>query len=374
LEPLGITTLERGNEVKIHHSSFIIHHFLRGVSLMKAAIFHGPGRPFEIEEVPTPLPGPDEVLVKVAACGICHTDLHYTDHNVPTFKKPPLILGHEASGVVAALGSGVSNWVKGDRVLLPAVYGCGVCDACRRGRENICHKMIMFGNNIDGAFAEYIVVNQDILFALPEALPLIESCIIADAITTPYQAVVNRGRVKPGDTVVVFGCGGIGLNIVQMAAAAGGQVIAVDIVDQKLAWAKQMGAVETVNSSKVERVDKEIRKLSEGGVNVAFEAIGLPATQEAAFASTRNGGRLVLVGYSAKPMTLNSGRTMYREMEIVGSLGCPASEYPKVIELAHAGKIKVKELVTAHFSLDEINDAFDVLRRGEGIRSVVVME
>jgi threonine dehydrogenase-like Zn-dependent dehydrogenase len=293
---------------------------------------------------------------------------------VPTFKKPPLILGHEVSGVVAALGDGVIRWQEGDRVLLPAVYGCGMCEACRRGRENICDTMIMFGNNIDGAFAEYIAVSQHLLFVLPEELPLIESAIIADAVTTPYQAVVNRGRVKPGDTVVVFGCGGIGLNVVQMAVAAGGLVIAVDLWADKLAWAQQLGAVATVNASQVERVDKEIRRLSGGGVDVAFEAIGLPATQEAAFASTRNGGRLVLVGYSTQPMTLNSGRTMYREMEIVGSLGCPASEYPKVIELARAGRIRVKELVTARFSLAEINAAFETLRRGEGIRSVVVMD
>ncbi len=340
---------------------------------MKAAIFYGPGQPFTVEEVPTPKPKPGEVLVKVAACGVCHTDLHYTDHNVPTFKKPPLILGHEASGEVAAVGDDVTGWAEGDRVLLPAVYGCGVCDACRRGRENICDSMIMFGNNIDGAFAEYIAVSQDTLFALPQELPLVESCIIADAITTPYQAVVNRGQVKPGDVVAVFGCGGIGLNVVQMAAAAGGQVIAVDVLAQKLAWAKQMGAEVTIDAGQIERVDKEIRKLSRGGADVTFEAIGLPATQEAAFASTRNGGRLVLVGYSAKPMTLNSGRTMYREMEIVGSLGCPASEYPKVIELARLGRLKVKELVTAHFPLDQINQAFETLRRGEGIRSVVVM-
>jgi len=341
---------------------------------MKAAMFYGSGQPFRVEEVATPVPGRDEVLVRIAACGVCHSDLHYTDHNLPTFKKPPLILGHEASGVVAALGEGVTKWAEGDRVVLPTLYGCGVCPACRRGRENICDNQTMFGNNIDGAFAEYIAVSQDIPFSLPEELPLVESCVIADASTTPYHAVANRGHVKPGNAVAVFGCGGIGVNVVQMAAIAGGQVIAVDIVDEKLEWAKKMGAVVTVNSSQVERVDKEIRKLSGGGVDVAFEAIGLPATQEAAFASTRNGGRVVLVGYSARPMTLNSGRTMYREMEVVGSLGCPASEYPKVIELARVGKIKVKEVVTARFPLDNINDAFDTLRRGEGIRSVVVMD
>jgi len=340
---------------------------------MKAAMFYGPGQPFKIEEVPTPKPKAGEVLVKVAACGVCHSDLHYTDHNLPTFKKPPLILGHEPSGVIAALGDGVDNWAEGDRVLLPTLYGCGVCPACRRGRENICNNQTMFGNNVDGAFAEYIAVSQNIIFSLPKELPLVESCIIADASTTPYHAVANRGQVKPGDSVAVFGCGGLGVNVVQMAAAAGGQVIAVDLVDEKLEWAKKLGAVATVNSSKVDRVDKEIRKLSGGGVDVAFEVIGLPVTQEAAFASTRNGGRVVLVGYSAKPMTLNSARTMYREMEIVGSLGCPASEYPKVIAMAQHGKIKVKELVTAQFPLDNINDAFDTLRRGEGIRSVVVM-
>jgi len=336
-------------------------------------MFYGPGQPFKIEEVPTPEPKPGEVLVKIAACGVCHSDLHYTDHNLPTFKKPPLILGHEPSGVIAALGKGVDKWAEGDRVLLPTLYGCGICPACRRGRENICDQQTMFGNNVDGAFAEYIAVSQNIIFSLPEELPLVESCIIADASTTPYHAVANRGRVKPGDSVVVFGCGGLGVNVVQMAAAAGGQVIAVDLVDEKLEWARKVGAVATVNSSQVERIDKEIRKLTNGGVDVAFEVIGLPVTQEAAFASTRNGGRVVLVGYSAKPMTLNSARTMYREMEIVGSLGCPASEYPKVIELARHGKIKVKELVTAQFPLDNINDAFDTLRRGEGIRSVVVM-
>jgi 6-hydroxycyclohex-1-ene-1-carbonyl-CoA dehydrogenase len=346
----------------------------KGSCNMKAAMFYGPGQPFVVEEVPTPEPGPGEVLVKIAACGVCHSDLHYTDHNLPTFKKPPLILGHEASGVVAAVGRGVTHWTEGDRVILPTLYGCGVCFACRQGRENICNKQIMFGNNIDGAFAEYIAVSQNNLFTLPEELPLIESCIIADASATPYHAVANRGRVRPGDSVAVFGCGGIGVNVVQMATIAGGQVFAVDIANEKLEWAKKMGAAVTINSSQVERVDKEIRKLSGGGVDVAFEAIGLPATQEAAFASTRNGGRLVLVGFSAKPMTLNSGRTMYREMEVIGSLGCPASEYPKVIELARTGKIKVKEIVTACFPLDKINDAFETLRRGEGIRTVVVME
>jgi 6-hydroxycyclohex-1-ene-1-carbonyl-CoA dehydrogenase len=339
---------------------------------MKAAIFYGPHQPLEVQEVPTPEPGPGQALVRVAACGVCHTDLHYIDHGVPTFKKPPLILGHEASGTVAALGAGVENWKVGDRALLPSVVGCGTCAMCRIGRENVCERMVMFGNNVDGAFAEYVLAPAKDLFPLPEEMPLVESCIIADATTTPYHAVVNRGRVTPGDQVVVFGCGGIGLNLVQVATAVGARVVAVDIVDEKLEWARQLGAAATVNAKTVERVDKAVRAATGGGADVAFEAIGNPATMEQAFACTRNGGRLVIVGYTDHQMNLNAGRTMYREMEIVGSLGCRAVDYPRVLELARSGRIKVKELVTARFPLSDINAAFDTLRRGEGIRSIIV--
>lgn len=339
---------------------------------MKAAVFYAAKEPLRVEEIPTPTPGQGEVLVKVASCGLCHTDLHYIDHGVPTFKKPPLVLGHEVSGTVAALGSGVNDWKEGDRVLLPAVYGCGQCAMCRTGRENICEKMVMFGNNVDGGYAEYILAPAKDVLALPEEIPLVEASIIADAITTPYHAVVNRGRVKPGDQVVVFGCGGIGLNLVQVAAAVGAQVIAVDILDARLEWARRLGAQVALNAQPFERIDKEIRKLTGGGADIGFEAIGNPTTQAQTFASIRTGGRFVVVGYSAKPMTLDAGRVMYREMEIIGSLGCRAVDYPRVIELVRQGKIKVKELVTARFSLDQISDGLDALRRGEGVRSVVV--
>lgn len=339
---------------------------------MKAAVFYGSGQPLKVEELPIPTPMTNEVLVKVAACGLCHTDLHYLDHDVPTFKKPPMILGHETSGTIAAIGDGVSQWKEGDHVLLPAVYGCGECAMCRTGRENVCERMVMFGNNIDGGYAEYILAPAKDVLSLPDGIPLIEGAIIADATTTPYHAVVNRGQVKPGDWVVVFGCGGIGLNLVQVAAALGGRVIAVDILDEKLEWAQRLGAQAGLNPQKFERIDKEIRKLTGGGADIGFEAIGNPATQAQTFASLRTGGRFVVVGFSSKPMTLDTGRVMYREMEIIGSLGCRAVDYPKVIQLVLQGKIKVKELVTARFSLDDINEGFNTLRRGEGVRSVVV--
>jgi 6-hydroxycyclohex-1-ene-1-carbonyl-CoA dehydrogenase len=338
---------------------------------MKAALFLGSNQPLEIDEIPTPDPGPGDILVKVAGCGVCHTDLHYLDHGVPTFKKPPLVLGHEISGNISSLGPHVSDWKEGDPVLLPAVYGCGQCRMCREGRENICQDMVMFGNNVDGGYAEYVLAPAKDAVRMPQSIPLVDGAIIADAITTPYHAVVNRANIRPGDKAVVFGCGGIGLNLIQVASALGAEVIAVDVVDSKLELAAELGAMQTINPNKVERIDKEIKKLTGGGADVAFEAIGLPVTQEQAFSSIRTGGRFVVVGFSAKPMELNSGRVMYRELEIVGSLGCRAVDYPRVLSLVQSGKINLQKLVSGHFPLSEINQAFDILRQGEGIRSII---
>ncbi len=341
---------------------------------MKAAVFHGPNQPLKIEDVPTPDPGPGQILVKTAACGVCHTDLHYIDHGVPTFKKPPLILGHEPSGTVAKLGDGVTTFAEGDRVLLPAVLSCGHCVMCRTGRENICDNMVMFGNNIDGAYAEYVLAPAKDAFSFPEELPLQEGSIIADAISTPFHAVKNRARVKPGDSVVVLGCGGVGINLVQVAAAVGGSVIAVDISPEKLKWAQKLGAMTTINPRDDENWPKTVRKMTGGGADIAIEAIGNPATIETAFKTIRTGGRLVVLGYTHKDISLNAGKIMYREMEIVGSLGCRPVDYPPLIELCRLGKIKLTELVTARFPLEKINDAFDVLRRGEGLRSIIAFD
>src|SRR5512134_873297 len=153
---------------------------------MKAAVFHAPKEPLRIEEVPTPTPGPGEVLVRVAACGLCHTDLHYLDHGTPTFKKPPLILGHEISGTIAGFGADaadVAGWAIGDPVLLPAVLTCGHCRPCREGRENICDESRMFGNHVDGGFAEFVVAPAKEICRLPAEIPLEAAAIIADALT-----------------------------------------------------------------------------------------------------------------------------------------------------------------------------------------------
>ena len=341
---------------------------------MKAAVFHGPKQPLKIEEVETPKIESHEILVKIAACGVCNTDMHYIDHGVPTFKKPPLILGHEPSGIVEEAGAGVKNFKVGDRVLIPPVFSCGYCANCRLGRENICFNMIMLGNHIDGAFAEYTKVPAKDCQHLPEELPLEESSIIADAISTPYHAVKNRAQVRPGDSVVVFGCGGVGINVVQVASAAGASVIAVDIVDNKLDMAKKLGAQHTINSSDKEdkALLKEIRTLTGRGADIAIEAIGNPKTIELASAAVKAGGLHCQVGYTHHSVPMNAGRLMFREIEIKGSLGCRPVDYPKIIEMVKTGKIQLEPVVTHKFKLEDIDKAFDLMRKGESLRSIIV--
>ena len=338
---------------------------------MQAAVFEGPGRPLRVTEVPTPAIGSREVLVRVAACGICHTDLHYIDHHVPTFKTPPLILGHEASGIVEEVGVEVEGVRPGDRVLLPAVLTCGRCAQCRRGRENICERMVMFGNHIDGAYAEFVAAPAKDIFHVPDEIPLEEAAIIADAMSTPFHAVTLRGRVQPGDWVVVLGCGGVGLNLVQIAAAVGASIIAVDLVEEKLALAMELGARHAING-RDEQLPRTVRKLTGGGADVAFEAIGAPKTIGVAFDCLRRGGRLVLVGYSAEPAELNAAKTMFFEMEIVGSLGCRPVDYPRVIALVQSGKLRIGPLISHRLPLTEINAGLDLLREGKSIRALVL--
>ena len=339
---------------------------------MKAVVFHGKDVGLKVEDIPVPTIGDDQILVKVAACGVCHTDLHYIEHGVPTFKKPPIVLGHEASGIVEQAGAKVTNVKTGQRVLIPAVLTCGHCTACRHGRENICSNMQMLGNHFDGAYAEYVAVPAKDVLDLPEAIPLEEASIIADAISTPYHAVKNRAQVKPGDTVVVFGCGGVGINAVQMASAAGGYVIAVDVNPRKLEWATEFGAAQTINAQEVERVSKAVKKLTGGGADIAMEVIGNPRTIEEAFECVRVGGRLVVVGYTHEKISVVAGKIMFKEIEVVGSLGCRPVDYVPLIRMVGQGKIDVKRQVTHRFSLDELGKAFDVMKEGLSLRSIVI--
>ncbi len=332
---------------------------------MKAAVFHGPGKSLQVEDVPVPRLEKGDVLVRTAACGVCATDLHYM-HGTPTFKKPPLILGHEVSGLVEEVSDGVVGYSEGEGVLVPAVLSCGSCANCRDGRDNICERMAMVGNDIDGGFAEFLRVPARTLFKLPAELPLQESAVISDALSTPFHAVKNRGMVRAGDLVAIFGCGGVGLNAVQIAAAFGATVVAVDIDDRKLELAKRLGASATFNSKEMDVV-KEIKSLTGGRVDIAFEIVGRPEVLELAFSSVKTGGRLVSVGSSERNWDFRVGRLMYREMSVVGSLGCRSSEYPRIIEMVRSGRLKLDPVISCKLPLEEVNMALQNLEAGTAL-------
>jgi 6-hydroxycyclohex-1-ene-1-carbonyl-CoA dehydrogenase len=340
---------------------------------MKAAVFHGAKSGLKLEEIPVPRPAADEVRVRVAACGVCHTDLHYIDHGVPTRHDPPLVLGHEAAGWVDAIGERVEGFAKGRPVLVPAVLTCGACTLCRTGRANICEHMQMLGNHIHGAFAEYVCVPARDLVPIPEGLDPVEASIVADAVTTAYHAVTQRALVRAGDTVAVFGCGGVGLSAVQFAAIAGAHVIAVDLDEKKLELAKLLGAADSVCARSEPDAAKSIKKRTNGGVDRALECIGNAATIQAAHASLRPGGRLCVVGFCDRPVELPLGKIMFTEQEVVGSLGCRPVDFPRVLGMAASGRFKLAPLITARRPLADIQLALDDLRAGRSVRSVILM-
>ncbi|HET7699342.1 MAG TPA: zinc-binding dehydrogenase [Candidatus Limnocylindria bacterium] len=341
-------------------------------STMRAAVFTGPNAPLRVGTVPRPDPAAGEILVKVAACGLCHSDLHYLDHGVPTFKTPPLVLGHEISGTVVRVGHGVDEARIGTSVLLAPVTTCGECAMCRTGRENVCARQRMLGNSIDGGFAEFVAAPARDAFEIPSEIPLEESCVIADALTTAFHAVTRRARIVAGETVVVVGCGGLGLNVVQVAALVGAKVIAVDLDPRKLALAQDLGAARTIEAGQGD-LAKRIRAETGGGADVAIEAIGKPATQEQALSALRTGGRLVLLGFASENMSLPGGRVTYREITVIGTLGSRPSDFPIVLDLVRRGRLALRPLVTHRHTLESINDGFDALRRGEGVRHIAVL-
>jgi len=334
---------------------------------MKAAVFKEPNKPLCIEEIPTPAPEEGEILVKVVACGVCHTDLHYIDHGVTTFKKPPLVLGHEASGIVEICGK---IFYKGQRVLIPAVLTCGICKSCLESRENVCQNMIMPGNHMDGAFAQFIKVPEKDIILMPDEIPLEEGCIIADAISTPYHAVVNRAKVQDGERVLVLGCGGVGINVVQIAVLQGAEVIACDIDENKLEIALELGAKDVFNPDKVPV--KDFLKQNGGAVDVAFEVIGKPETIEAAYKSLGLTGRLCVVGYTNQNITINPAKIMFYEQEIIGSIGCRPLDYYEILKLVKEGKIKLDRLIANKYELEDINKALDEIRSSKVLRNIIL--
>lgn len=340
---------------------------------MKAAVYYGPpSQELKIEELPKPKPDVGEVLIKVAAVGVCHTDLHYVYHGVPTFKKPPIILGHEISGVVEEVGPGAKSVKPNDKVLVNPMASCGRCYYCLTGRDNMCENGIMVGNHIDGGYAEYVKVPERAVVKMPDdlSIPLEEASVISDAVSTAYHAVKTRGGVRPGLKVAIFGAGGVGIHGVQVALALGAYVVVVDIDKRKLDLAKQLGAHAVVDAGAADPVN-EIRKIvGKQGVDVAFDFVGNPQVTDQAFRATRQAGTTVVVGYSDKTWSVPLNRIMFREMAVLGSLGASLYEYDEIFELIKLGKLR--PIVTGKYKLDQINEALRGLHEGKVVGRQIV--
>jgi 6-hydroxycyclohex-1-ene-1-carbonyl-CoA dehydrogenase len=307
------------------------------------------GRPLQRHPGAGSQPGPGEALVEVAGCGICHTDIGFLDGSVRTIGELPLVLGHEVSGVVSETGPGAEEW-SGLQVLVPAVIPCGECDLCRAGRGNACARQVMPGNAIDGGFASHLTVPAGYLTPIP-TLPaghvLADFAVIADAVTTPLQAV-RRAGVSEGDLTIVIGTGGIGSYAVQIAAAAGALVIAVDLDPARLEPLVGRGAAATIPAGGMSSRDikDRVRQIAEEwgaprhGWKI-FECSGHPAGQETAFGLLTTAATLAVVGFTREKVALRLSNLMAFDADAFGTWGCPPHLYPEAIELVASGRVEV---------------------------------
>ena len=327
----------------------------------------GTGGALRREALPPLVPGRDEVVVEVAGCGLCHTDVGFARGGVPTRHPLPLILGHEIAGRVVAAGDRASQWV-GRAVVVPAVIPCGECDACRAHRPTICRKQFMPGNDGDGGFASHVLVPARGLCALPDDLPKSVSLemlsVVADAVTTPYEAI-DRAQVGADDVAVFVGAGGVGGFGVQIASAFGAAVVAIDVDDARLELASTHGAMLAINSreltlkdlkSKIRDVARETGR-GRTGLKI-FETSGTAAGQQTAFGLLDYGAYLAIVGFTPDKVDVRLSNLMAFDATARGNWGCPPEKYPAALKLVLEGKVAVAPYIELH-TLDELPDLFE---------------
>ncbi|MFQ6675042.1 MAG: 6-hydroxycyclohex-1-ene-1-carbonyl-CoA dehydrogenase [Fidelibacterota bacterium] len=325
-----------------------------------------PDRPLERVSFPFPELPEDRALVEVAGCGVCHTDVSFWHHGVPTRHGPPLILGHEISGTVV---EGPSP-LKGKPVIVPAVLPCGECDLCRSGRSNICSNQVMPGNDFHGGFATHVVVPARFLCPVPEEIlakhSLADVAVVSDAVSTPYQVVIKSG-LRPGDLAVVIGVGGVGVYAAQLARSMGGKVVAVDISQERLDRLKKIGITATVNNRDldVREVKKRVKVLAEqmgapGHDWKIYEVSGTKNGQELAFALTGVAGTLSIVGFTLDKVEIRLSNLMAFDAAAIGTWGCKPELYPEVLDLVAQEKVIIGPF-TEPYPLSEINTIFQRL-------------
>jgi propanol-preferring alcohol dehydrogenase len=341
---------------------------------MKAVRLIRVGQPLELQEVPVPVVGESDILVRVRAAGICHSDVHYRAGRSPVHPLP-LTLGHEVAGVVEQIGAQVPSVNVGDRVCLHYNITCGDCYYCSTGNEQFCGKGLMLGHYTDGGYAEYIAVPARNAFALPDEIPFEQGATLMCASATAFHAL-RKSRLKAGETAAVFGVGGLGMSAIQLAKAFGAlDVFAVDINDDKLELAAGYGAI-PVNAQRVAPV-AEIRRLTNGkGVDVAVELIGLPQTMRQTVQCLGVMGRAIIAGIGDRPLEIDTYRELLgNEAEIIGSNDHLLQELPLLVEMARRKVLDTSRVVTRVVPLDAdaINQTLDALEQFSGdVRTVIV--
>lgn len=330
-----------------------------GVATMKAAVVDDFTKPLALKEVPKPTAGTGEIVVRMETSGLCHTDIHAAHGDWPVKPKPPFIPGHEGVGIVEEVGPGVTEVVLGDRVAMPWLgYACGTCDYCVSGWETLCLEQKNTGYSMDGGFAEYVKAYGRYVVKVPPNIDPVDAAPLTCAGVTTYKAVKVAGT-RPSDLVAIFGVGGLGHLALQYARIAGGRVVAVDLQEEKLALAKELGAEFTVNASKEDPVEA-IQRL--GGVDQAIALAVSPRAFEQAYRSLRRGGTLVFVGLPAdNTIELPIFETVLNGITLVGSIVGTRVDLREVFELHAAGLTRV---ITEVRSLETVNDAIEDVEAG----------
>ena len=322
---------------------------------MKAVQLVEIDKDLEDREIPKPEPKVGEVLIRIKAAGICHSDVHYRD-GVSSVGYLPISLGHEVAGVVEKLGENVTDYKVGDRVCLNYMITCGKCKYCVQGSEQFCVEGKMIGKDVDGGYAEYIAVPTRGIYKIPDAISFEHAAVMMCSSATSLHAI-KKTRLQPGETIAIFGLGGLGISALQLAKVFGArEIYAIDIDEAKLKTAKELGAI-PINAKKVNPVKKIMELTNKAGVDVALELIGLKLTTEQGIQSLARFGRLGLVGITKELMEFDSYEAICREKEIIGVSDHLLSELPFLLDLVEQGKLNLSNVVTQSVPLDakEIN-------------------
>jgi len=338
---------------------------------LRAAILHSFTEPLIIQEIPTPTPGSGEVLIKVVACGVCHSDLHLALGEWDLLRpitKLPLVLGHEVTGSVVAVGEGVTGFNVGDRVGAPWLHWtCGECEFCLMERETLCSKQQVTGCTVDGGFAEFISAKASHIAKLPDNLSFEETAPLLCAGLTVHSAM-KKSEVRAGQKVAIFGVGGLGHLAIQLAKARGAEVIAVDVTDDKLELARECGADITINAATAQ-AHREIKKATGGGAHVVMVTSGSRAAYDTALRSIRKAGTLAIVGMAPDPVPLSTVAMVSGEYRVVGSAVGSREDLREVLRLAAEGKVKCRVETRA---FDQVDAVLNEMKDGRLLGRVVL--